>query len=180
MHPLKKKLGILWINIVSIITSFFPGHALAYRIRGKLYGFVLQDCGRNFQVASGVIIIGQERLSVGQDVYIGPYTAILCSERVVIEDEVMLAHKVMITDGNHTMKDKSYRFGPRTTAPVVIKHGSWIATNAVILPGVTIGKGSLVGANSVVTKDVPDYAIVGGVPAKVIKIKEPEKENITA
>ncbi|WP_420360969.1 acyltransferase [Companilactobacillus halodurans] len=55
------------------------------------------------------------------------------------------------------------------TAPITIKEGAWIGAKAVLLPGVTIGKHAIVGAGSVVTKDVTEYTVVGGNPAKVIK-----------
>ena len=57
------------------------------------------------------------------------------------------------------------------TKPVLIKEGAFIGINSVIMPGVTIGKHAVIGANSVVTKDVPPFAVVGGVPAKIIKYR---------
>jgi acetyltransferase-like isoleucine patch superfamily enzyme len=56
--------------------------------------------------------------------------------------------------------------------PVVVRHGADIGTNAVLLPGITVGRGAIVGAGAVVTADVPDFAIVAGVPARVLRYRE--------
>lgn len=60
---------------------------------------------------------------------------------------------------------------------VTIKDDVWIGTRAIILPGITVGKGAIIGAGSVVTKDVPDYAIVGGAPARVLKYRLTESDD---
>ena len=60
---------------------------------------------------------------------------------------------------------------------LLIKKNAWIGMNVTICPGVTIGKYSLVAAGAVVTKDIPDYAVAGGVPAKVIKMQNPEEQK---
>jgi len=64
------------------------------------------------------------------------------------------------------------RYQEHTSAPIHIGRDVWIGRGACILPGVTIGEGAVIGANSVVTKDIPDFAMAAGVPAKVIKIRE--------
>jgi acetyltransferase-like isoleucine patch superfamily enzyme len=63
-------------------------------------------------------------------------------------------------------------YQPHTSKPILIGRDVWIGRGSCILPGVTIGEGAVIGANSVVTRDVPDFAIAGGVPAKVIKMRE--------
>ncbi len=63
--------------------------------------------------------------------------------------------------------------GHKPYEPVIIGDDVWIGIRAIILPGVKIGKGAIIGAGAVVTKDVPEYAIVGGVPARVIKLRSP-------
>lgn len=91
---------------------------------------------------------------------------------VVIEDDVMIAANVFIADHTHGYDDanRPYKFQPLShIAPVVIKRGCWLGQNAVIMPGVTIGELAIVGANSVVTKDVPPRSIVVGAPARRVK-----------
>ena len=82
-----------------------------------------------------------------------------------------LAQGITVTALNHNFEDSSKRIDEQgvSTKPVVIGDDVWIGTNAVILPGVTIGSHCVVAAGAVVTKDIPDHTLVGGVPAKVIK-----------
>ncbi len=109
------------------------------------------------------------------DVTIGDYTriGIHCTVigPVAIGSHVNLAQGITVTALNHNFADPSLRIDQQgvSTAPVVIGDDVWIGANAVILPGVTIGRHCVVAAGAVVTKDVPDNTLVGGVPAKVIK-----------
>jgi hypothetical protein len=92
--------------------------------------------------------------------------------KIVIEEDVMFAANVFICDGMHDYANPNvpYKYqGITRISPIIIKKGSWIGQNVVILPGVTIGECAIVGANSVVTKDVPGRCIAMGVPAKVTK-----------
>lgn len=102
--------------------------------------------GRNSRL-NGVHIDARELVQIGEDVRIAPYTIILDSDF-------------------HDLKD---HFSEGKSKPVIIGDGVWVATRATILKGVTIGKGSVVAAGAVVTKDVPDHVVVAGVPAQVIK-----------
>lgn len=110
------------------------------------------------------------------DVTIGDYTriGIHCTiiGPVCIGSHVNLAQGITVTALNHNFEDTSKRIDEQgiSTKPVVIGDDVWIGSNAVILPGVTIGRHVVVAAGAVVTKDVPDNCVVGGVPAKVIKL----------
>jgi acetyltransferase-like isoleucine patch superfamily enzyme len=91
---------------------------------------------------------------------------------ITIEDDTLLASNINITDGLHGYINANEPYKYQSIfkiAPIVIKRGSWIGQNVVIMPGVTIGELSIIGANSVVTKSVPDKCIAVGSPAKVIK-----------
>ena len=109
------------------------------------------------------------------DVTIGDYTRIGIHNTIIgpvcIGNHVNLAQDITITALNHNFEDASKRIDEQgiSTKPVVIGDDVWIGANAVILPGVTIGSHCVVAAGAVVTKDVPDNCVVGGVPAKVIK-----------
>ena len=91
---------------------------------------------------------------------------------VCIGHHVNLAQGITVTALNHNFEDTSKRIDEQgiSTKPVVIGDDVWIGANAVILPGVKIGTHSIVAAGAVVTKDVPKYSLVAGVPAKVIKV----------
>ena len=109
------------------------------------------------------------------DVTIGDHTRIGIHCTVIgpvcIGNNVNLAQGITVTALNHNFEDASRRIDEQgiSTKPVVIGDDVWIGANAVILPGVTIGRHVVVAAGAVVTKDVPDYSLVAGVPAKIIK-----------
>ena len=109
------------------------------------------------------------------DVTIGDYSRIGIHCTVIgpvsIGNHVNLAQGITVTALNHNFSDTTQRIDQQgiTTRPVVISDDVWIGANAVILPGVTIGQHAVVAAGAVVTKDVPPYSVVGGVPATVLK-----------
>lgn len=93
-------------------------------------------------------------------------------QEIRIEDDVMFAANVNLTDGFHGFENASepYKYQPIfRIAPIVIKRGCWIGQNVVVMPGVTIGEMSIIGANSVVVRDVPARSIAVGSPARVIR-----------
>jgi len=124
------------------------------------------------------------RIIIGENCYIGDHTRIWSGENIIIGNFVQVSHNVNIMDTNaHEMDaiERAERYidlvnngswtekGNVLTAPVVIGDYAWICFNATILKGVTIGEGAIVGANAVVTKDVPEYTLVAGNPATIIK-----------
>ncbi|MFZ4767011.1 MAG: acyltransferase [Roseimicrobium sp.] len=111
------------------------------------------------------------QLTVGEKTFIG---------RVELSVHATLAigHCVCINDGaklltaSHAIDDPDWR---TVTAPIVVEDYCWIATNALILPGVRLGRGSVVGAGAVVSRDVPPYAVVVGNPARILTKRRPEQ-----
>lgn len=105
-------------------------------------------------------------LQLGNNSYINRNSTIDCSEKIIIGNKTIIAENVRIMDSNlHTIVRSNYK----KTDPVIIGNHIWIGANSIILPGVTIGDGSIVAAGSVVNKDVPPRSLVGGVPAKVLR-----------
>ena len=113
------------------------------------------------------------RIDIGDKCYINRYCMIDASEKVTVGEDVMIGPNCYITDHDH-----GYALGERITtqplvsAPVEIQKCVWIGAGCTILKGVTIGKEAIVAAGAVVTRDVPPRAIVGGIPAKVIGKRE--------
>jgi len=109
------------------------------------------------------------------DVIIGDHTRIGLHNTIIgpveIGSHVNLAQGITVTALNHNFSDTNKRIDEQgvSTNPVTIEDDVWVGANAVILPGVTIGKHCVVAAGAVVTKDVPPHSLVAGVPAKVIK-----------
>lgn len=110
------------------------------------------------------------KLSIGNNVMFGQDLHITLAEQIDIEDGVLCTGRVTITDICHIAEDTNLPVLNQgiVTKPVRICEGAFIGINAVILPGVTVGRHAVVGSGAVVTKDVPDYATVAGVPAKII------------
>lgn len=120
-------------------------------------------------------------LTVGRFSQIGPFCVILVGSPIRIGNHVMIGPHVVIASGNHDYKqvEKPMRFaGNLTKGPIVIEDNVWIGANVTITDGVRIGHDSVIGANSVVTKDVAPYDVVGGVPARVIgnRLEAAEKQ----
>lgn len=112
-------------------------------------------------------------LHVGRNVGIGRNSIINCVGSVSLGDNVRLGPNIMISTLNHNyyLLDKPIAKQGARISPVIINDDVWIGANVSILTGITIGKGVVIGAGSVVTKDIPPYAIAAGVPAKVIKLR---------
>ena len=127
----------------------------------KINGFV-QGLGKHVTLADGVSInpgarfIGDGKISIGRYFHSGEYLTILSANH------------------NYDKPTKIPYDSIRIKKPVEIKDFVWVGDSVIILPGVTVGEGAIVAAGSVVVKDVPDYAIVGGNPAKIIKYRNVE------
>lgn len=112
------------------------------------------------------------RVVITSDVHIDPEW----SELITIEDGVAIGPRAMLISHVRPLTEHKGRV-PSFAASVVVKKTAWIGSGAIIIPGVTIGEGAIVAAGAVVTKDVPPYTFVGGVPARVIKEVPPIKGN---
>lgn len=109
------------------------------------------------------------------DIYIGHRTRIGLGCTLIgpvhIGNDIRLAQNIVMSGLNHNYEDLSKPISEQgvTTAPIVVEDESWIGSNSVVLPGVTIGKHCVVAAGSIVTKDVPPYSVVAGNPARIVK-----------
>ena len=146
------------VNLGPNVTIFHPDLV-------NLYG-----CTIGADTRIGTFVEIQKNATIGARCKISSHSFVC--EGVIIEDEVFVGHGVMFTNdiypaattGDGTLKGAA----DWEVVPTVVKTRASIGSNATIIAGITIGSGALVGAGAVVTKDVPDYAIVAGVPAKVI------------
>jgi acetyltransferase-like isoleucine patch superfamily enzyme len=119
-------------------------------------------------------------LKIGDGVCIGSNFFAACVDEIIIENDVLLSDRVFISDHIHDYHDVNK---PVISQPLLargtvkIKSGAFIGINSVIMPGVSIGHNSVVGASSIVTSDVPDYCVVVGNPARVIKKYDADKKE---
>ena len=125
-----------------------------------------QRVGASVRLRMPVTIYHPEQLALGHQIDVGEYVVIRASGGVAIGDRVLVAAHAVITSRQHPAHLP--RFGVTEDAPVAIEDDVWIGAGAIVLPGVTIGRGAIVGAGAVVTADVEPFAIVGGVPARPI------------
>jgi acetyltransferase-like isoleucine patch superfamily enzyme len=177
----------LLTRIKSAVFSLMVSHCF-YAIGKKcrvIPPFRFANLGR-IQLGSRVIIhrncwihtlIGTEddggpKLILGDNVAIGMNATISAAKKIVIADGVFTARNVYISDHSHAFLDVTRPIsdqGITKVSEVRIGAGTWLGQNVVVLPGVTIGKHCVIGANSVVNKDISDYSVAVGVPAKVVR-----------
>ena len=117
-----------------------------------------------------------KNITIGKDVFINSGCHFQDQGGITIGDGSLIGHNVILATVNHDLAPKNNR--KNHYAPITIGNHVWIGSNATILPGVTIGEWAVVAAGAVVTKDVPPYTVVGGVPAKVLKtVEESDTEH---
>jgi acetyltransferase-like isoleucine patch superfamily enzyme len=115
---------------------------------------------------------------VGDYSVLNPGVTIHAGDRVEIGRNAILAPNVRISDTDwHGAYDRVYDNGGH--APIVLRDNVWIGEGAMVAKGVTIGRNAIVGARALVTRDVPDYAVVAGNPARVVRELDPEREFLT-
>ena len=134
----------------------------------ELFG---DNLGEGSYVATPISGACVSSMKIGKRVFINSNLLAMARGGITIEDDVQIAANVQLLSNNHDIYNRQVL----TCKPILIKEGVWIGAGASILPGICIGKHAIVGAASVVTKDVPDYAVVVGNPAKIIKMLDPEK-----
>ena len=127
--------------------------------------------GENSVVNNQLTVVLPKNVTIGSGVTVMNGALMMAAGGITIEDNVMIAANVQLISNNHDPYDRQIL----TCKPVLIKYGAWVGAGATILPGVTVGKYAIIGANSVVNKDIPDYAVAVGSPAKVVKYLDKEK-----
>lgn len=163
--------GLYYIIARHLPASDMPYSLGAKTIRGFLCKQIFKKSASNINIEHGAYF------GSGKDLEIGSNSGIGLNCRVYgplkIGNDVMMGPDVMIFTQNHeTIRlDIPMRLQTAPKLPVSIGNDVWIGARAIILPGKTIGNGVIIGAGAVVTKDVPDYAIIGGNPAKIIKFR---------
>ena len=130
------------------------------------------EIGRKTLIQQGFRFGTKNKITIGNECRINENVYI---QSAFIGNYVLIAPNVAILASSHIFANKSIPIvyqGDTTIKPVIIEDNVWIGRNAIILPGVRIGKGAIVGAGAVVTKNIPQEAIVGGVPARVLKYRD--------
>lgn len=146
------------------------------QVRGWHYQGLLAQAGHDLRVAAGVKVTDPDNVRVGDNCYLGENVELYAwGEQITLGNNVLVAAGVRMITRKHGFAEIDIPMGEQgyTQAPITIEDDVWIGFQAIILPGVTVGGGSIVGANAVVTKDVDRYTVVGGVPARLIRARRP-------
>lgn len=160
------------IQIARIIAKPFPEFT-----SGRIRAAILRAIG--FRIGHGAYLFGMPKFAGGGDIYhhltIGEYVGIGVDcffdlmGPISIGDETGIGPEVMLITGSHDIGPFEKRVGPLKSEPIVIGKGVWIGARCTILPGVSIGDGSVIITGSLVTKDVPPGVMVGGNPARILQ-----------
>jgi maltose O-acetyltransferase len=144
--------------------------SFAWRLRKK----ILKRCARNaFFPGWRVSLLRYCGFTIGRDVYIADDLLIVeeLAERgnITIGDRVSIAPRVTLVTSSHPNNSRIRSFAPVSQGPIVIEDDAWLGAGCVVLPGVRIGRGAVVGANSVVTENVLPLHVVAGHPARTVR-----------
>ncbi len=160
--------------------AFGPGSVVCFP-PAALYGERAIHVGRDVLIGPRVALsagmepsqqlISDEIVRIGDRCLIGRGSSIVAHFSVTIGQDVFFGPNVYVTDQNHAVERADVPIGLQAEPerPVVIGDGSWLGTNVVVLPGVTIGRQVAVGAGSVVTADLPDHTVAAGAPARALR-----------
>ena len=173
MVRLRNLLDVIFCIITNIL-KFIPNSLFLFfysfknRLRSAFWKSRLKKCGKRCIFRKGITIYGWENVSIGDDVSLGEGVHIYGNGGVTIGSRVMIGHYTTITSVTHDYSKRNM-YETCVYKPVIIGDDVWIGAGAIILPGVKIGNGAVIGAGSVVTKDVPNNTIVAGNPARILK-----------
>ncbi len=179
MGKISRKIGaVIYYTIGKHLPESSSGIKIGQRAFRAFCGkLMLKSCGKRVNIEHGAVFSARTAL--------GDYSGIGVNARIngtcTIGDYVMMGADVTVITHNHAFDRTDIPMmhqGFEEERPVVIGNDVWIGDKVTILPGVNIGDGSIIGAGAVVTHDVPPYAIVGGVPAKVIRMRKGDGESL--
>lgn len=147
----------------------------------KKYTSDLKKCGRNVEIGTNCYIESKDKFEIGDNCWIGDNFFAKANAGIVIGSGTIIARGCEIWTCNHNYDSNDLEAIPydkrMIKKAVTIGENCWIGSRVTIIPGVKIGEGVVVGAGSVITKDIPDYAVIGGNPARVLKYRDVERYN---
>jgi len=164
-----------------LIEEYFPYiYFRLAELRSLLLSPLFKSIGKGTSIQFGCFFNGLKNIEIGHNVYINHHTELLARDvGISIGNYVMIGqHSILITD-NHTYKDadKLIITQGSINEKIIVEDDVWIGSHVTILAGVTVGKGSVLAAGSVITKDVAPYSVVGGVPARIIRMRSSVSNN---
>jgi len=158
----------MWRHLVNLLLFACPPTRL-FALRRFLLRSARIDLGDGVCVSGRGWIYGPGPLVIRSGSWLSPGCTLYthASAQIEIGERCDIGHEVAFVTGSHELGASTRRAGPGTALPIVVGDGTWIGARSVILGGVTIGKGCMIAAGSVVTRDIPDNSFAAGVPALV-------------
>ncbi len=162
---------ILWLCYTHILSKI--PYSWGNKLRKMVLGNLIKDLDESTSFSTDVKLLCPQKISLGKNVGIANNVILDCRGSLKIGDDTIIGFESVILTSTHQHKDKNTPIKNQGmfSKPIVIGRDVWLGARAIVMPGVKIGDGAIIGANSVVTKDVPANAIMGGVPAKLIKYR---------
>lgn len=163
---------VFWeiVNFKLAIVGKIPSHYIR-RFFYRIFGIKI---GKGSTIHTGATFYYPPNIKIGNDTIVGEKAVLDGRDKLIIGNHVDMASEVMIYNGEHDLNDEHFK---PVFASVTIEDYVFIGPRAIILPGVTVKKGAVVGAGAVVTKDVGEFKIVGGVPAREIGERQNKNPN---
>jgi len=170
---MRRKLALaLYYGVTSRLHSSDNFWTIGARLNRLVVKQIFPRCGKGVNIRPRVYFGAGRNISIGDNSMMGQDSIIGSTAEVVIGNDVMMGPEVLIYTSNHGMElGVPMRLQPLRSAPVHIGNDVWIGARCIILPAVTIRDGAVIAAGAVVTADVPANAIVGGVPAKILRYR---------
>ena len=168
LNKIKKAVILFLLGAI----KYLPFHA-AMKIRNICYRCIFKKMGKNSNICDAVTITNPSKISIGDRCSIHEYSYFAGEGEIIIGDYVAIANNCTIISESHNFSDRNMpiKMQGLSPQPVTIGNDVWIGSKVTILGNVKIGNGAVIGAGSVVTKDIPEYAIASGVPCKVMRYR---------
>ena len=164
INKIINRIGSIFLEFEVFLLHLIGG-VPSHHLRRFFYRLAGIRIGRGSTIHTGARFYDPKNIIIGNDTIVGEGAVLDGREKLTIGDHVAVATEVMIYNSEHLIEDEDFI---AKDEPVTIEDYCFIGPRAIILPGVKIGRGAIVAAGAVVTKDVPPFAVVGGVPAKII------------
>jgi acetyltransferase-like isoleucine patch superfamily enzyme len=169
MHKKIKRRAMTIIQEIEVFIMHVAGYIPSHHFRRLIYRLGGVKIGKGSSLHMGIRFYNPHNIKIGKDTIIGEGTVLDGRAKLIIGDHVDIATEVMIYNSEHDVNEEDFANPEKIElGEVEINDYVFIGPRAIILPGVKIGKGAVVGAGAVVTKDIAEFAIAGGVPAQII------------
>jgi maltose O-acetyltransferase len=157
------------VHLANLVSNLVGDDVVSKAVRRGVLRLLGATIGDLSSIHGGTYFSWPAHLVVGDHVFVNRNCYFDLEAWVVIEDHATVGHGTVLVTTVHDMGDRFHRAGETSSRPIIISRGAWLGAGCTILPGITIGPGAVVAAGAVVTHDVPEDALVAGVPARFVR-----------